>query len=197
MPWPYGATCKNTEPSTPLSPAEVCSVSKRRMPSDSWACAPRCSSGPSGCAGAGLWPAAIAQAEIAARTALGGDEACVPETPITILKGVDLELTSAGRLTALDDEEVIVRDDPRTRTYGKLVISGGRVVGAVFVGRPQEARLGIAAVRENRDVTPVLERLRAGDWTALDATTIELTSPADVEAPAMEESRVLASAGRR
>ena len=48
----------------------------------------------------GLWPTAVAQAEVAAENAVGGDKAYVPVIPATILKVVGIELTSIGRIEA-------------------------------------------------------------------------------------------------
>ena len=46
----------------------------------------------------GLWPIAAKQGETAAVNALGGDQRLVAEIPATILKGVDLELSSIGQV---------------------------------------------------------------------------------------------------
>ena len=44
----------------------------------------------------GLWPTAVAQAEVAAENAVGGDKAYAPPVPATILKVVGIELASIG-----------------------------------------------------------------------------------------------------
>jgi nitrite reductase (NADH) large subunit len=65
------------------------------------------------CAGtvAGLWPAAVEQAEVAADNAVGGEQLYVGAAPVTILKVVGIELTSLGRF-----EPAHRRDDrPRGR----------------------------------------------------------------------------------
>src|SRR5205085_10106133 len=44
----------------------------------------------------GLWPVAVAQAEVAAANAVGDERLYVPQPDVTILKGVGLAVTSAG-----------------------------------------------------------------------------------------------------
>src|SRR5581483_4999639 len=117
----------------------------------------------------GLWPVAVAQAEVAALNALGGRERYVPDPPVAILKGVGLDLTAAGRVAPGAGDRVVVRDGPGG-AYTKLVVGDdGRVAGFVALGRPDDARRALAALRDDRDVAAVLDRLRAGDWSALDA----------------------------
>jgi NADPH-dependent 2,4-dienoyl-CoA reductase/sulfur reductase-like enzyme/ferredoxin len=119
----------------------------------------------------GLWPTASKQAEIAAVNALGGDERVSPEAPATILKGVGLELTSVGRLEASGDDEVIVTEDAARWSYRRLVISEGRVVGMVVLGRhPDDVASATAAIKKQTDVSPdQLEALRRGEWQVLKA----------------------------
>ena len=73
----------------------------------------------------GLWPTAVAQAEVAAENAVGGDKAYGPVIPATILKVVGIELTSIGRI-----EAGAGRGGDRARgraagRYRKLVIADG------------------------------------------------------------------------
>ena len=119
----------------------------------------------------GLWPTASKQAEIAAVNALGGDERLSPEAPATILKGVGLELTSVGRLEASGDDEVIVTEDAARWSYRRLVISEGRVVGMVVLGRhPDDVASATAAIKKQTEVSPdQLEALRQGEWQVLKA----------------------------
>ncbi len=119
----------------------------------------------------GLWPTASKQAEIAAVNALGGDERLSPEAPATILKGVGLELTSIGRFEASGDDEVIVIEDAARWSYRRLVISEGRVVGMVVLGRhPDDVASATAAVKKQTELSPdQLEALRRGEWQVLKA----------------------------
>jgi nitrite reductase (NADH) large subunit len=122
----------------------------------------------------GLWPTAVAQAEVAADTAAGGDKVYKGIVPVTILKVVGIELTSIGHFepTAPDDEVIALEDGAGTK-YRKLVISGGRIAGAILLGHASEVTPVRSAITHGRDVTAQLAELRAGRWDALEAVTQE------------------------
>jgi NADPH-dependent 2,4-dienoyl-CoA reductase/sulfur reductase-like enzyme/ferredoxin len=123
----------------------------------------------------GLWPIAAKQGEVAAVNALGGlggqQMTLTAEVPATILKGVGIDLFSIGKFAADADDTAIVAEerDPAYPSYRKLVISGGRAVGATVVGNdPEVVAAATTAVRNRAEVTPaLLASLRRGDWTAL------------------------------
>lgn len=117
----------------------------------------------------GLWPIAAKQGEVAAMNALGGDERLVAEVPATILKGVDLDLFSVGRFAEEPGDEVVVDEDPTLPSYRKLLVSGGRAVGAVVLGHhPGDVAAASAAVRNGVTIdATVLAELRRGNWAAL------------------------------
>lgn len=129
----------------------------------------------------GLWPAAVRQAEIAASNALGSHEAIEWELPVTILKGVGVELTSVGRIHPEGDDEAIVAEDAERFSYRKLVLSDGKAVGAVIVGHPGDARLAAAAVKRHAEIPEgSRDGLRQGDWQLL--TELSRSSPDSLEA---------------
>ncbi len=115
----------------------------------------------------GLWPTAVAQAEVAADNAVGGSKAYAGVVPVTILKVVGIELTSIGRFEATAGDEVIALEDESGRRYRKLVISGGRIAGAILLGYSQEVAPVRTAVTRGFDVTAHLGALRAGRWDVL------------------------------
>ena len=117
----------------------------------------------------GLWPVATEQAEAAAVNALGGDQTVPTETPDTILKGVDLELFSTGRVEPEPGDEVVVTDRPAVPSYRRLVVSRGRAVGATVLGHhPTDLAAAQKAVRQHVAVGPVsMGVLRSGDWSVL------------------------------
>ena len=122
----------------------------------------------------GLWPIAAKQGEVAAVNALGGPGGPVSltaEVPATILKGVGLDVFSIGQFAPGDNDTAIVAEerDPYDPSYRKLVISGGRAVGATVVGNdPEVVAAATAAVKNRAEVTPqVLADLRRGEWAAL------------------------------
>lgn len=113
----------------------------------------------------GLWPAAVAQAEVAAENAVGGDRAYTGTIPVTMLKVVGVELLSLGQIAG---EYEIALEDPEGLRYRKLVADAtGRAVGAILLGYPQHAQAVTAAVRDGRNVSAEWEALRAGDWDVL------------------------------
>lgn len=120
----------------------------------------------------GLWPVAVSQAEVAAANAVaapGTVAATYQETPpVTILKVAGIDLTSVGQIDANSaHESVIALEENAEHRYRKLVINGGKIIGAILLGYPLEAPGVIAAIRQKFDVTPYLPALQAGDWEVL------------------------------
>ncbi|MDA0165275.1 FAD-dependent oxidoreductase [Solirubrobacter ginsenosidimutans] len=116
----------------------------------------------------GLWPTAVAMAEVAADTVAGGEKTYAGIVPVTILKVVGIELTSIGRFepSSPDDEVIALEDDLGTK-YRKLVISDGRIIGAILLGYQAEVAPVRAAITQGTDVTPHLAGLRQGRWGVL------------------------------
>ena len=117
----------------------------------------------------GLWPIGAKQGETAAVNALGGDTRLTAEIPATILKGVELELSSVGRLEPEPTDEIIVSEDASVPSYRRLVVSRGVLVGAIVLGHhPDELAAATAAVKKRVLLDDdELGQLRAGNWRAL------------------------------
>lgn len=117
----------------------------------------------------GLWPIAAEQAQAAAVNALGGDAVIVAETRATILKGVGLGLFVTGRVEPEAGDDVIVVERSAPVSYRRLVLSGGRAVGAVVLGHhPADQAAAHTVVRNRLEVPSAIgDALRAGDWTGL------------------------------
>jgi NADPH-dependent 2,4-dienoyl-CoA reductase/sulfur reductase-like enzyme/ferredoxin len=114
----------------------------------------------------GLWPTAVSQAEVAAENAVGGEKIYEPPVPVTILKVVGIELASLGRFEAAGPhEEAIALED--AGRYRKLVISGGRIVGAILLGHGNDVAAVRTAITRGFDVSNELGALRAGRWDVL------------------------------
>ncbi len=108
----------------------------------------------------GLWATASAQAEIAARSALGLAATFEPTPPAAVLKGVGLELTSIGRVERQSGELALRWDSSDSDAYACVVLErDGRLAGAILVDRPGPARLAIAAMHGDRDPGSLLEAL--------------------------------------
>jgi NAD(P)H-nitrite reductase large subunit len=118
----------------------------------------------------GLWPTAVDQGRVAGEGAVRRTLSTYSGTlPVTVLKVVGVDLTSIGRFEASSDQDdVIVQEDEGALRYGKLVISGNQIVGAILLGYSREVAAITSAVKQNWDIGPVLADLRAGRWGALD-----------------------------
>src|ERR1035437_2600877 len=119
---------------------------------------------------AGLWPAAVDQARVAAEAAVLAETSPYQGTvPVTVLKVVGVDLTSIGEIEPRSkDDEVVVQEDESELRYGKLVISDGKIIGAILLGYSREVAHVTSAVKQGWDVTPALGALRAGRWDALE-----------------------------
>lgn len=107
----------------------------------------------------------MAQAETAVINAIGGSEVYKPLVPVTMLKVVGVELTSIGYFepTSPQDRVIAFREEAAHR-YRKLVISNGKIIGAILLGYSQYAPGVMTTVKKETDVTPFLPALHEGNW---------------------------------
>ena len=116
----------------------------------------------------GLWPVAVEQAKVAAINAVGGTQQYKGIVPVTHLKVVGVELTSVGQIEATSPDDMIIRqEDVELHRYRKLIITNGKVVGAILLGYPLDAPAVTEVIKQAIDVTPHLEALQAGVWDTL------------------------------
>jgi nitrite reductase (NADH) large subunit len=102
----------------------------------------------------GLWPNAVAEGEIAAANAVGLSRRYEPAPPVAVVKGIGLAVTSVGVVDAAPDDQVVhVDGEGAELRYARVVLRGGRLVGAVFIGACQEQADVLAAVAEGRTLT--------------------------------------------
>ena len=89
--------------------------------------------------------------------------------PACILKGAGIELSSIGRIDPEPGDELIVIDNPDERSYRRMVVSNGKVVGGVVLGHhPEDFSAMLAAVKKETEVDrAMLVSLRAGEWGVL------------------------------
>jgi NAD(P)H-nitrite reductase large subunit/ferredoxin len=118
----------------------------------------------------GLWPAATEQARAAVQNLLGNDYSYAGTAPPTRLKVAGIDLLSAGEIAVREPggRELRVQDGDG-RQYRRLVLSDGRIRGAILIGHADLAEPVAAAVDAGLDVSHALARLGAGDWSALAA----------------------------
>ncbi len=79
-----------------------------------------------------------------------------------------MDLTSVGRFNPESDHEsvIVLEDmvgDTDERRYRKLVISHGKIVGAILLGHPVQAPLVAAAIKQRISVIPCIAALQSGD----------------------------------
>jgi nitrite reductase (NADH) large subunit len=115
----------------------------------------------------GLWPVAVEQARVAAFNAMGGQEVYRETVPVTTLKVVGIDITSIGRFEPRSEDEIVIALFSEHR-YRKLVIAGGKIVGAILLGFPLYAPAVSAAIKSGVDVGDRLDDLRAGGWEILE-----------------------------
>ena len=99
--------------------------------------------------------------------ALGGSRTYAGTVPVTMLKVAGVDLLSVGRFAAREGDEVIALENPGEHSYRKLVICEGRIAGAILVARSADAPHVTAAVKDERDVSGIVDALRRGEWKAL------------------------------
>jgi len=118
----------------------------------------------------GLWPAAVAQAEVAAINALGGDRCYTGTVPSTVLKVAGVDVASVGKFEAeAGVDETLIHEDLENNRYRKLVLRDGVVVGGILFGYAQEQAALTALVKKGQPLGAPLEALRRGDWSLLSA----------------------------
>lgn len=118
----------------------------------------------------GLWPVAVDQAEIAAINAMGGHKEYTGFVPATMLKVVGAEVSSIGALEMTTPTDTIIElEEPSHNKYRRLIISENKIVGAILIGYPTDGPLVTKAIKEKRDVSPVLLDLKNGNWQVLES----------------------------
>ena len=115
----------------------------------------------------GLWPTAVAQAEVAAANAVGAERSYDPPAAVAVLKGVGLTVMSAGDVEGEGDETIMRESTDDDLRYWKLVLRDGVAAGAVVVGDWPHGALLVDAVVAGRDLGARLDALRDGDLAAL------------------------------
>jgi nitrite reductase (NADH) large subunit len=115
----------------------------------------------------GLVEPAYEQARVLARH-LAGDAAMYGGSVVaTNLKVSGVSVFSAGDFIGADGTETIVLDDVRHGTYKKLVVSDGRLTGAVLVGDVGDALWYLELIRNREPIARIRNRMMFGRSLAL------------------------------
>jgi nitrite reductase [NAD(P)H] large subunit len=110
----------------------------------------------------GLVDPAYEQARVLARYLAGGAAAYGGSVVATNLKVSGVSVFSAGDFIGADGTETIVLDDVRHGTYKKLVVSDGRLTGAVLVGDVGDALWYLELIRNREPIAGIRNRMMFG-----------------------------------
>jgi nitrite reductase (NADH) large subunit len=115
----------------------------------------------------GLVEPAYEQARVLARH-LSGRSAAYPGSVVaTNLKVSGVSVFSAGDFLGADGTESIVLNDTSGGTYKKLVISDGRLTGAVLIGDVGDALWYLELIRNREPIAKIRDRMMFGRALAL------------------------------
>jgi nitrite reductase (NADH) large subunit len=115
----------------------------------------------------GLVEPAHEQAQVLARHLAGGAASYGGSIVATNLKVSGVSVFSAGDFMGADGSETIVLNDARHGTYKKLVISDGRLTGAVLVGDVGDALWYLELIRNRQPIARIRNRMMFGRSLAL------------------------------
>lgn len=113
----------------------------------------------------GIWPAAEKQGEIAGTNMAGGKDRYAGTTISNTLKVAGVSLTAAGDIDADGKGESIVLET--ATTYRKLALKNNRITGAIFFGDTAGQQKALAAINSGKDISTLLDALRAGNFDKL------------------------------
>jgi nitrite reductase (NADH) large subunit len=115
----------------------------------------------------GLVEPAYEQARVLARHLSGGSASYAGSVVATNLKVSGVGVFSAGDFMGAEGAEAIVLSDARGGAYKKLVISGGRLTGAVLVGDTADALWYLELIRNGAPVAAIRKDMIFGRALAI------------------------------
>jgi nitrite reductase (NADH) large subunit len=115
----------------------------------------------------GLVEPAYEQARVLAQHLAGGAATYQGSVVATNLKVSGVSVFSAGDFMGADGSEMVVLSDVRHGTYKKLVISGGRLTGAVLIGDVGDALWYLELIRSREPIARIRNRMMFGRSLAI------------------------------
>ena len=115
----------------------------------------------------GLVEPAYEQARVLARHLAGGSASYAGSVVATNLKVSGVGVFSAGDFMGTEGSEAIVLSDAKAGAYKKLVISGGRLTGAVLVGDTADALWYLELIRSGGPVVAIRKDMIFGRSLAI------------------------------
>jgi nitrite reductase [NAD(P)H] large subunit len=110
----------------------------------------------------GLVDPIYGMADVAARTLRGEEAAFRPVESGTNLKVTGTSVFSAGDFLGAAGTEFVTLNDPGLRTYKKLVIKNGRIVGAVLFGDTADGLWYLELIRSGASIEAIRDDLMFG-----------------------------------
>ena len=110
-----------------------------------------------------IWPTAVDQGRVAGANMAGDSQTYPGSLSWNVTELFGLASASIGEFRERDRWEPIVFHNPHTNVYRKLLLDGGRIVGAVVIGHAEHVQdLGVvqAMIRRRTDVTRWKHMLR-------------------------------------
>ena len=108
----------------------------------------------------GLWPVSLRHGEIAAANIAGDALAFTENVKTMTLKLPGIDVQSFGHIEAArNTQREICEAGAGDRSWWRVVLDDGAIVGGVFVGEPELARIALSAFREPSTCSVALGRL--------------------------------------
>ena len=117
----------------------------------------------------GLVEPAYEQARVLAQQLAGRNALYLGSVVATNLKVSGVSVFSAGDFLGGEGSEAIVLNDIKLGTYKKLVISDGKLVGAVLIGEVADALWYLELIRSRQDIAAIRKDMMFGRPVALPA----------------------------
>lgn len=108
----------------------------------------------------GLWPVSLRHGEIAAANIAGEALAFTENVKTMMLKLPGIDVQSFGRIDPVGSaQREMCEAGADDRSWWRVILEDGAIVGGVFVGEPELARVAISAFREPNTCSAALSRL--------------------------------------
>jgi len=106
-----------------------------------------------------LWPNAVEQGKIAGNNLVGEKSAYEGSIGMNSVEFFDLPMVSMGVYKQKDIHQVLVKSRPAENIYRKLVIENNRLVGAILVGKINQAGVFLRLIRDRIDVSHIRDSI--------------------------------------
>lgn len=116
-----------------------------------------------------LLPNAYMQGEVAGRNMAGEAAEYAGGVAMNAIGFGELPMLTAGIIKPDSDEyEVMLSSDPSSKSYRKVVLKSGRIVGFICLNKVDRAGILTSLIKDKTDVTPFKDRLLCSDFGYVD-----------------------------